>query len=265
MNMKNIAKSFRLFFLYASFSFRTTFQARLGIIFFLLGKLLRFVFVFILIFLLFSKIKFIKGYTLDQAIVFYLTYNLVDTLSQILFREAYRFRPLVVSGGLDLVLLKPFHPFIRLLFGGIDFLDLVLVIPYCGALVYYIARSGHLGISSFLLFTALVFNSLVLAMAFHIIVLGLGILTTEVDHTIMIYRDITSLGRFPMEIYREPIRGIFTYAIPVAVMMSFPAKAVFGVLSTQGIIIAFAVAGIGLICSLLFWHYALRRYQSWGG
>ena len=46
--------------------------------------------------------------------------------------------------------------------------------------------------------------------------LALGIVTTEVDHTIMIYRDITAMGRFPMEMYKEPIRGFFTLSSPSA-------------------------------------------------
>jgi len=105
----------------------------------------------------------------------------------------------------------------------------------------------------------------VIATAFHIIVLAMGILTTEVDHTIMIYRDMTSLARFPLDIYREPIRSIFTFVIPVGIMMGFPAKALFSLLSPQFIFLSFVISWILLFLSIKLWQYALMKYQSWGG
>ena len=45
-----------------------------------------------------------------QMLVFYLCFNIVDTIGQLLFREVYRFRSLIVTGGLDMVLVKPLNP-----------------------------------------------------------------------------------------------------------------------------------------------------------
>lgn len=265
-----LKKNLRLFFLYSRFTLKTTLQARVGIVFFLAGKLFRFLFLLLFIVLLFGKTKIISGYSLNQALVFYLTFNVVDSLTQILFREVYRFRPLVVSGAFDMILLKPMHPFTKILFGGIDYMDILFVIPYFCLVIFFFlksvtATSSFLLLPSIFLYLLFLLNSLVLASAFHIIVLALGIITTEVDHTIMIYRDLSGLGRFPMEIYKEPIRSLFTFVIPVGIMMSFPSKALFGLLSGQFIWYAFGISLGGLIISLFFWNIALKRYQSWGG
>jgi ABC-2 type transport system permease protein len=92
--------------------------------------------------------------------------------------------------------------------------------------------------------------------------LGFGILTTAVDNMIMLYRDLTQMGRFPIEIYHEPLRGILTFVIPVGIMMTFPTKALFGLLSIQGISIALAL-GLGLfVLSMKFWQYSLKQYSS---
>ncbi len=263
--MKQFLKNLKIFFLLARNSLTITLQGRVGAIFFLVGKCIRVIFVFIFIMLLYSRTRFIKGYTLDQALLFYLTYNIVDTLSQILYREVYRFRPLIVSGGFDLILLKPLHPFVRVLLGGIDFLDLILVIPYIGITFWVYAHTTSWHLYSFVLYIFLIFNSLLIATAFHILVLGMGIVTTEVDHTIMIYRDITAMGRFPMEIYKEPIRGFFTFILPVGIMMNIPAKALLGLLTPQMIEVSFLISLGVLYLSILFWKFALKKYQSWGG
>jgi len=253
-----------IFWLLAKQSMQVTTQGRLGVIVFTLGKIMRFAFMFFLLFFIFSKTRVLKGYTFQQAALFYMIFNLIDTIAQILFREVYRFRQLVVSGSLDTILLKPYHPFLRILVGGVDLLDVFLLIPYT-LITVYIAAQGHIMFSNFFSFLSLLLNAIWIATSFHIIVLALGILTSEVDHTILIYRDMTSLGRFPMAIYKEPIRSIFTFIIPVGVMTSFPSQALLGTLSTNGYIFSFVISSILFYGAMKLWTFALKRYQSWGG
>ena len=243
---------------------RVTTQGRLGVVIFTLGKIIRFAFMFFLLFFIFSKTRVLKGYSFQQAALFYMVFNLIDTISQILFREVYRFRSLVVSGTLDTILLKPYHPFLRILLGGADVLDVVLLVPYL-CIAIFIALQGHIIVMNFISFLALFFNAVWIATSFHIIVLALGIITTEVDHTILIYRDMTSLGRFPMAIYKEPIRSIFTFIIPVGIMISFPSQALMGSLSWAGFIVSFVLSSVLFYGAMKLWDFALQRYQSWGG
>lgn len=256
----------KIFFLYSKFALKTTFQTRVGIVFLLLGKTVRFLFFFFLVIFIFQRVKIIKGYTINQAIIFYLTFNLIDTISQVFFREVYRFRYSVASGNFNLILVKPHHPFLRILIGGVDYLDIIMLIPYIVLTIYYIFLSSALHhLSSILLYVLLLINGLIIAAAFHIAVLAFGVITTETDNTIMIYRDLTNLGRFPLDIYQNPLRDIFTFIIPIGVMISFPAQALFNLLSGAKIIYAFILSVILFLLSLRFWQYGLRKYQSWGG
>lgn len=256
--------NFKIFFLFARNSMRTTTQGRLGVVVFTIGKIIRFAFLFILLFFIFSKTRVLKGYSIQQVALFYMVFNLIDTISQILFREVYRFRSLVVNGSLDTILLKPYHPFLRILVGGVDILDMILLIPY--TIITIVIASGIVPIGqNIFLFFVLLINSLWIATSFHILVLALGILTTEVDHTILIYRDLTSLGRFPMAIYQEPIRSIFTFVLPIGIMTSFPSQALLGILSWDMFFISFILSSILFIVSMSMWNFALKQYQSWGG
>lgn len=254
----------KILLLFAKNSMRTTTQGRIGVIVFTLGKIVRFAFLFFLLFFIFKGTRILKGYTFQQAALFYMIFNLIDTISQILFREVYRFRSLVVGGSLDTILLKPYHPFLRILVGGADTLDVVLLIPYSLITIAF-AMQGHIVYSNIVPFLILFINALWIATSFHILVLSLGILTTEVDHTILIYRDMTSLGRFPMAIYTEPIRSIFTFIIPIGIMTSFPSQMLLGALSPSHFFISLVISALLFYSVMKLWNFSLKKYQSWGG
>lgn len=242
-------------------SFQVAFIGRLGVIVFTLGKLIRFGFFLLVLWLIVTQTKTLAGYTLNQTVIFFLTFNLIDSLTQMLFREVYRFRSQVVSGDFDLTLVKPINPLFKMLFGGADPLDLVMILPIVGLLIVSMGQI-HLTSIQLWFYSLLLINSLIIAASFHIFVLALGILTTEVDHTIMIYRDISSMARFPIDIYQQPLRSIITFIIPVGVMMTFPAKALLGLLSFPLIVLSTIIGGLIFFFSLKLWQYALSQYSS---
>lgn len=255
-------KYFTLWWKYTIYTTQIALVSRFGIVIFTIGKLLRFfVFLFFLLAII-GKSNTLGGYSVWQMIFFYATFNLIDTLPQFFLREVYRFRNQVVSGAFDGVLLKPISPLFRSLFGGSDILDLSILLLSLGFIIYSGMHLPTVSIVSILLFVGLVFNAFIIALALHIIVLSLGIRTSEVDNTIMIYRDITQMGRFPIDIYREPIRSVITFIIPVGIMMTFPAKAMMGVLSVSGVFISFSIGIFIFFLSLIFWRSSLRHYTS---
>lgn len=253
----------KIFFLFSKNSIKTVVGHPIGMVLLLLGKVLRFALLISFIYFLVGRTKTIAGYSLNQTMVFFLTFAVIDNASQIFFREVYRFRPLVISGELDTILVKPYHPFLRILIGGVDMLDAILMLPYLFILLYFIFQNSSAVTSmSIVFYIALAINGFVIATAFHIMVLALGILTSEVDHTIMIYRDLTRVATVPIDVYREPVRFIFSFVLPVGVMMSFPAKALYNALSVPVIGISFCIGGLSLWGALQLWSYALQVYQS---
>ena len=228
---------------------------------FLFGKILRFGFFAAFLFFLVRGADSLAGYSINQTIFFFLTFNVIDISAQFLFREVYRFRPLIISGDLDLVLVKPMNTLFRVLMGGADFIDLVTIPPLLFAVVYLggLLNPSMLQVTYYVL---LIINGLLIAAAFHIAVLSLGIITLEIDHTIMIYRDLTNLGRLPVDIYRQPLRGVLTYLIPVGVMITLPGKALMGLVTPFGVLASFALGLVVIFASLKFWKFALTRYTS---
>lgn len=234
---------------------------RLGASVFLLGKLLRFGFFLVFIVFLIRGASSLAGYNLNQVVFFFLTFNFVDVVAQFLFREVYRFRNLVVTGSFDMVLAKPISPLFRSLMGGADVLDLMTIPPLAIA-ICFVGRTLTPTPLEIVFFLLLIINGLLIATAFHIAVISLGIITLEIDHTIMIYRDLTNLGRLPVDIYREPLKGVLTYLIPVGIMITLPAKALMGLVTPLGVLTSFFLGAGAIFVSIKFWNFALTRYTS---
>ncbi|OGG05026.1 hypothetical protein A2Z33_07115 [Candidatus Gottesmanbacteria bacterium RBG_16_52_11] len=243
-------------------SFIISLTTRFNAVLFLTGKALRFVFFLIFLVTVLSGSGSFGGYGTQQALFFYLTFTLIDTVTQLFYREVYRFRPMIVSGDFDLVLAKPMNPLFRSLVGGADPLDLIMLVPYVFLTFAVMPRLGSLTAINVFSYLTLLLNGFLIATGFHILVLALAILTTEIDHAIMIYRDVTSMGRLPVDIYREPLRGLITFIIPVGLMMTIPAKAFMGLVTLPALSF-FVILGIGFftVC-VFFWRYALTKYTS---
>ena len=258
----NIKKYFYVWLRFAINGFQSQTQARFAMAIFLAGKLLRFFVFGGFIFILVKQTKILAGYDLDQTLLFFLSFNLVDILSQLMFREVYRFRQAVVMGTFDFYLTKPVNVLFRSLFGGPDLIDFITLVPLIGAIILLMNRLDLISILSILLYLLMLAVAFLIATSFHILVLSLAVVTTEIDHAIMMYRDVVGMGRFPIDIYSEPLRGFLTFIIPVGIMMTFPVKALMGFLSPVFIIYAIFFASFLFYLSLKVWNFALKNYSS---
>ena len=234
----------KLYFIMSTHSIKTVLQHKKSIWFFMIGKIIRFAMFFVFVFGLLKSTKFLAGFTLNETLVFYLTFNVIDTFTQMVFREVYRFRYLVTSGELDGVLVKPYHPFLKVLMGGMDIMDLFILVPYIGLLIYFIFRLQDLTTMSLIIYFLLFINAFIIATAFHILVLALGILTTEVDHAMMIYRDLSKMAMVPVDIYKEPIRSLITFVLPIGIMITYPVKGLLNMLNWELLTISFVFGGL---------------------
>ena len=257
-----LVKYIKLWFMMTGMVSQNAFVSRFGAALFVLGKLIRFTFFLFFLLVITSRTQTIQGYTLWQVVLFYITFNLIDSVAQFFLREVYRFRNYVVSGNFDYFLTKPVPVLLRLLFGGSDVLDVPIIALSVGFIFVALSNIGPITTPDILVYFLLLINGFVIAMSFHILVLAIGILTTEVDNTLWLFRDLTQMGRFPIDIYQNPLRSVITFIIPVGVMVTFPAKAAMGLLSAQSVIFAFIIGIFFLFISYKFWNFSLKRYTS---
>jgi ABC-2 type transport system permease protein len=255
-------KNFKIWLLFTKNSFEQLLLNRGLMVIFIFGKLARLGMFLFFLSLLFRGITSLGGYTASQIFFFYLAFNFIDSTAQFFLREVYRFRSLVVSGDLDLVLVKPFNPLVKVLFGGADLMDLFMLVLITTLMIYVGVTGVTLNLFSWLGFFVLVLNALLIAVAFHIVVLAIGVVTLSVDHIVMIYRDLTALMRIPVDLYVQPLRSLLTFVIPLGIMFTFPPKFLMGLLSPSLILVSLGVAVLSVYLSLWLWHSSLRHYQS---
>lgn len=237
-------------------------ESRFGAIVFTLGKIMRISLMIFLIVVLISESKTLAGYDIWQVIFFYATFNLIDIVPQFFLREVYGFRSYIVSGDFDYFLIKPLNPLFRALFGGVDVLDSLMLLVALGLIFFSVGKIGDISIIGIILYLLLILNAMLIAGAFHVAVAALGVLTTEVDSALWIYRDLTYMGRFPVDIYRAPLSFVITFVAPIGVMTTFPAKALLGLITPLNIAVAFTIGFSFLTLSILFWKFSLYRYSS---
>lgn len=261
--LRGVFRLFRVWLMISSRAAQSQLLTNWAGILFLIGKFARFLLFFVFLFAVLGSAKTLAGYTREQVILFFLVFNLVDISVQFLFRGVYQFRSLVVSGNYDLDLLKPLPSFFRPLFGWTDILDFITLIPLWVYFFYFVAANRLVaGFDSIFLFMILFLNSIILAFAFHLFVCAICVLTTEIDHLVWVYRDLTNMARFPTDIYQRGIQLVLTFTIPVVILITIPAKALMGILSWQWVGLALGISGIFLLGSLKFWKYALSQYSS---
>lgn len=243
-------------------AFSTMLSSRIDSASYLLGKILRFFFFLFLIHGIFQYTHELAGYTKDQVILFFLTYNLIDVTAQAFFRGIYFLKNDVRKGNFDFFLVRPINPLFYTLTKLTDFLDFTFLIPIVYLTVQTIQKLGGsfpLSIEMYILF---LFFGFMVVLGIHILTAALIIRTVESDQIIWFYRECMTLGRFPPEIFSQKIQFIFTFIIPVIVASGFPVKALFGTISLPFFGITLAITLLFFGGSILFWKHNVRYYSS---
>ncbi len=250
----------------AQYALAATFINRGTTFLFLLGKCIRFGMLLFFLSVIKTAVQTFSGYTPEQVVVFFLTYQFLDTLAQMFYRGVYTFSRKVSSGDLDFYLSKPIQPLFRIMTGEPDFIDVIFFIPTTLISIYLI-RDFLVQASPAALFVygVLLINGFLIATAFHILILCLGVITVQVDNAVMLYRDINTMTRFPATIYPELVRTVLLFAIPVGLMNTIPAQVLIGKPLSVAVWLTCAI-GVGfLLLSLRIWNWAIKRYTGAGG
>ncbi|GAB4026002.1 MAG: hypothetical protein Fur0011_0280 [Candidatus Microgenomates bacterium] len=238
-------------------------NARGAAILFILGKVFRLSTAFLLVYLVVGRAKLISGYNLEQAILILSLFNFFSTLTQLFMRGVYIFRQKVVDGSFDFYLLNPLSELFYGLFSYTDPMDLFLIIPYGGIVVWAWLGAGYsITLPLLLILFLALMSAFIMAIAWHIIILGIGIRYLEVDNTIMLYRDLERLGAMPVSMYGKWGSGVLTYLFPFGLMATVPANLIFGLANPYYLVGFGLLSLIQLKIALWYWKKSLLTYSS---
>lgn len=230
---------------------------------FIFGKVFRLGTAILLVYVVVGKAKLISGYSLNQAILLLMFFNLVQTISQLFLRGVYMFRQKVADGSFDFYLLNPLSELFYSLFSFTDPLDIIVTTPYIILTIWAWVQAGYVvTLTNISLILIIIILSTLMVIAWHIVIISIGVKYLEVDNTIMLYRDLERMGAFPVAIYGKFGENIMTYAFPFALMATIPAKLIFGQFNPWYLLGFALLALVQLKIALWLWRQALKSYSS---
>lgn len=254
---------FRVWWLHATNAWQQTFINRGTNVLFMLGKFFRFGMMLLVLLMIRTQVKTVGTYTTDQIVVFFLTYQFIDLLAQVVYRGVYAFQPMIREGGFDHLLRQPLNPLFQALTWHPDINDTLFIIPSTLVSIFIATQLDVvITLSSLLWYLVLLLNGFVIVTSLHIIVLSIGIVTAEVDGLLWLYRDLNQFGRFPISIYREPLRSILFFVVPVGMIMTIPAEILLNIQPTHSAFVATLIGVGSLIVSMGLWKWAIKHYSS---
>lgn len=254
---------FRLFLTLSKMAFSTAVISKFDFWSFVIGKMVRIGIWLVAIDSLFRVVPSIIGFNKGQMILLYATMNLIDILVQVFFfRGFHALQHEVRKGNFDFALTKPVNPLVLTTFRYVDFMDVVTLIPSVAILVWAIVEIGSTTFSQVLWYILLTLNGLVVVYGIGLIFGALTFYTTQMENIWWFYRYGMSIGRFPVDIYSGFFKFLFTFIMPIAVIVTFPAKAYFGILSLPFYVYSFVLSAVLVWFGVWFWNHALAKYQS---
>ncbi len=257
-----LKKYFRIWKQLSNCAISSYLSSRLDAVSYFTGKVIRFSFFLVLIISIFHFTSSLAGYSKYEVIFFFLTFNLMDVLAQAFFRGIYMFQGDIRRGNFDYLISKPVNPLFYCLTRLTDILDILFLIPIVILLFYVGSQLALVSFLNILAYLFFVFLGLVIILALHIFSACVTIWTAQSEGIIWLYRDLMALGRFPPEIFSPLIQILFTFVLPIIVIVAFPVKALLGILPWYWAIFAFVYALGFFTLSLWFWQISLKKYAS---
>jgi ABC-2 type transport system permease protein len=169
----------------------------------------------------------------------------------------------VRTGSFDYILLKPVDAQAMVSASRYEPWKIFDVLFAIGIAIYAFHLSGHApSASELLLGLALLAVGSLAMYGLWIICAALVFWVGRLDNLIYLLGAIFDTGRWPVAVFPGIWRLFFTFVIPVAVMTTFPAMALLGLVHLRQIAGTLLGAAILLVIGRLVWRAALRSYTS---
>lgn len=167
------------------------------------------------------------------------------------------------SGSFDYVLLKPVDAQAMISASHYEPWRVFDLAGAIGIIIYAFVQRGeppsppHLAVG-----VALFFSGVLATYALWILCAAASFWVVRLDNLMYLLGAIFDTARWPVEVFRGAWRFVFTFVIPVAVMTTFPARALLGRLDAWTTLASVGGSLLLLTLSRLVWRTAIRSYTS---
>lgn len=227
--------------------------------------------------IIYRNVDTINDWTRPQYFAFMATGMLINSIIEALFMpNCANFSEMIRTGNLDFVLVKPIDTQFLI---SCEKMELAMVnqsLLALGLLTYSLIQIGEpisaAQVAAYVCFVGVgvaFFYSLMIAMA------STSIWLTRNQGLYDFWFYITVFARYPRSIYNgvdarrlefsEILQGTFTYAVPILLVVTVPARIIANGLSDWHYpVIGLVSSSVGLIVSRMLFKWSLRSYRSSG-
>lgn len=203
------------------------------------------------------------GWSLGEATALLGTFQVVSgILATFIEPNLEWFTSQVKNGKLDNILLQPVPSIFLASLGSCAPLGLSEVMLGATLVLVGLYEAGKIPTATGILgWLVLVAAGIAITWASRMLLASLAFWAPSVELDVL-YRALWQCGRYPVSIYRQPIRFVLTYMLPVAFISTIPAHILIQDTDPLQIVIGLVVAigAIGVV--QLAWNAGLRRYTS---
>lgn len=209
-----------------------------------------------------------KGWGRYEYFAFLATGMIVNGLIEtFFFSNCTEFSEHIRKGTLDFVLLKPIDTQFLASLEKIDWSSLSSVLIGAGVLTYGLVHLANPpGLMAILLYVVFVGVGVAIYYSLLIVLASLSVWMGRNQGMENFWFYITVFARYPRNIYEggwgNALRTVFTYAIPVLVVINVPAEVVAGMFNPTLAAYAVFAAVASLAISRQVLEWALRNYRS---
>lgn len=213
---------------------------------------------------LFDRRPTIAGWTYDEALVvvgmFVLLKGVLEgAITPSLMSVVEHIR----KGTLDFVLLKPADAQFLVSTTKLQPWSSIDILGGIAVVVIAFSRMGVVPRPLDVLAAAVLIAGAVFVMySIWILVVSLAFFVVRVDNLTYLFTSIFDAARWPISVFRGPIRIVFTFILPLAIMTTYPAMALLGTLHPRVFLGSAAGALVFGVFARQVWKQAIRRYTS---
>ena len=211
------------------------------------------------------------GWTREPFFAFVATGLIINSIVQALFMpSAEELTEMVRTGGLDAVLVQPLDAQFLLSMHRVDYSALANGLVGVGLLAWALAGIDHAPPPvAWLVYPLLLACGVAILYALVIVLAAATIHMGRNQSLYDFWFYMTNFSRYPAEIYAGPwggpIRAVFTFVIPILLVVNVPARVIAQPLTGQAwwaVAGTVAAAAVALVVSRVVFQRSLLRYRS---
>ena len=217
------------------------------------------------VWVLFSKIRALGGWTLPQIMLIYGLSIFSRSLFHLFWVGLMTLPGTIRSGEIDRTLVRPLHPLFQVLAGELDSDDYG---ELAVALYLIWTALGSLGQRTFancLWILVAGLSGMLIFASLHLLANATAFFTVEARGASLLAWQLDEFTRYPADMYDRAVKNLITWVIPVAFASFYPAQVIFE--NARLAALARLTPVVAMACfsgAKAFWDYALDHYQGVG-